>query len=97
MVDLLHLVKDRYADIDEVEVVVDSSQLKEGQQLAVIVTARCDACFLSKQKKVSVYYIFIILPTLTFCCCFLLQLPVSYSTAFFLFHNLTLSKKKKFF
>ena len=55
MVDLLHLVKDRYADVYEVEVVVDSSQLKEGQQLAVIVTARCDACFLSKQKRISVY------------------------------------------
>ena len=90
MVDLLHLVKDRYADVYEVEVVVDGSQLKEGQQLAVIVTARCDACFLSKQKKISVYYIYYITYTV-----FLLLFSSTVTSVIlyclFLFHNLTIS------
>ena len=46
MIDL-HLAKDWYADVDEVEVVVDTSQLKERQQIAAIVSAGCDISFLS--------------------------------------------------
>ena len=52
MIDL-HLAKDWYADVDEVEVVVDTSQLKERQQIAAIVSAGCDISFLSTHTKKS--------------------------------------------